>query len=131
MVWFYFKDKKSLESVCTAFARLVDNVQNDGVITLFQNFIWKNYQSKLAMTPTSDALRDVLASVQFKIVKTSMEMCYFWIFTKSNTPPFVFFSRFFKLCKWTKSRKASQFNNSGSAFLELEALKRIRVQKNL
>ena len=36
--WFLFQDKKSLESVCLAFARLVDNIQNEKVNSL--NFIF-------------------------------------------------------------------------------------------
>ena len=54
-----------------------------------------------------DILRDYVPLIQFKNVKTHMKECYlqesFQLqacnFTKSNTPPLIFFT-FFKLYKW-------------------------------
>ena len=59
------------------------------------------------MTLKCDTLRDLVPFVQFKkhekhlggvlrLVKLQAEVCNF---TKSDTPPWVFFM-FFKLCKW-------------------------------
>ena len=58
-----------------------------------------------------DALRDLLPLVQFKKrEKTPIEECSACIFTKSNSPPWVFFHVFFNCTNGTKSRKTSQID---------------------